>query len=38
MENGTINGLGTHEELLATNDIYKEVYYSQNKAGGDNNE
>ena len=36
-ENGEINGFGTHEELLATNAIYKEVYESQVK-GGENNE
>ena len=33
MENGTINGLGTHEELLESNVIYQEVYYSQNRVG-----
>ena len=33
MESGTINGIGTHEELLKTNEIYKEVYTSQNKVG-----
>ena len=33
MEDGRINAVGTHEELLQRNDIYKEVYYSQNKAG-----
>ena len=33
LDNGTINGIGTHEELLATNKIYKEVYYSQVKGG-----
>ena len=31
MDNGRINGVGTHEELLKDNEIYKEVYYSQNK-------
>ena len=31
MDNGKINGVGTHEELLKDNEIYKEVYYSQNK-------
>jgi ATP-binding cassette subfamily B protein len=31
MENGRINAIGTHNELLATNNIYQEVYYSQNK-------
>lgn len=35
MEDGAINGLGTHEELLATNEIYREVYESQTKGGGD---
>lgn len=35
MSKGTINAIGTHEELLKTNEIYKEVYTSQNK-GGDN--
>lgn len=33
MENGTIDGMGTHEELIASNAIYKEVYESQNKVG-----
>ena len=31
MENGTINAIGTHEELLASNPIYQEVYESQKK-------
>ncbi|MGN1294791.1 MAG: ABC transporter ATP-binding protein [Bacilli bacterium] len=31
MDNGTINQVGNHEELLKTNKIYQEVYYSQNK-------
>lgn len=31
MDNGTINAIGTHEELLASNAIYQEVYNSQNK-------
>ncbi len=35
LDNGTINGLGTHEELLASNEIYQEVYYSQTQGGGD---
>ena len=35
MENGTINGFGTHEELLAGNDIYREVYESQYGAAAD---
>ncbi|MBR0132514.1 MAG: ABC transporter ATP-binding protein [Lachnospiraceae bacterium] len=32
LDNGTVNGFGTHDELLKSNDIYKEVYYSQNNA------
>ena len=35
MEDGEVNGFGTHEELLATNEIYREVYESQTKGGGD---
>ena len=31
LDGGTINGIGTHEELMKTNDIYKEVYTSQRK-------
>ena len=34
LENGQINGLGTHAELLATNAIYQEVYNSQTQGGG----
>jgi ATP-binding cassette subfamily B protein len=33
LDNGTINGMGTHEELLESNTIYQEVYYSQNRVG-----
>ena len=33
MNEGEINGIGTHEELLAGNDIYREVYESQNGGG-----
>ena len=33
MDNGRINGIGSHKELLASNEIYKEVYESQ--SGGD---
>ncbi|OUP82699.1 ABC transporter [Lachnoclostridium sp. An169] len=36
MENGEINGIGTSEELLRTNAIYREVYESQMKGGADN--
>ena len=35
LDNGRIDGLGTHEELLATNKIYQEVYNSQTQGGGD---
>lgn len=35
LDNGQINGLGTHEELLKTNAIYQEVYTSQTQGGGD---
>lgn len=37
LDNGTVNGIGTHEELLKSNEIYREVYESQVK-GGDNDE
>ena len=33
LDGGTINAIGTHQELLAANPIYQEVYTSQNKAG-----
>ena len=35
MEEGRINGFGTHEELLEHNEIYREVYESQTRGGGD---
>lgn len=34
MDNGEINGYGTHEELLNTNAIYKDIYSIQNRIGG----
>ncbi|SCP97375.1 ABC transporter ATP-binding protein [Anaerobium acetethylicum] len=37
LDDGEINGFGTHQELLETNDIYREVYESQMK-GDDNDE
>jgi ATP-binding cassette subfamily B protein len=37
LDNGKINGIGTHKELLKNNKIYQEVYSSQMK-GSDNNE
>ena len=33
LDNGEIDGIGIHEELLKNNKIYQEVYYSQNKGG-----
>ncbi len=35
MDDGEINGFGTHEELLETNEIYREVYESQTGGSGD---
>lgn len=35
MDNGRIDAIGTHAELLKTNAIYREIYTSQNKAGDD---
>ena len=35
LDNGQINGLGTHEELLKNNAIYQEVYNSQTQGGSD---
>lgn len=35
MEDGEINGFASHEELLATNRIYQEIYDTQTKGGGD---
>ncbi|MDE7215574.1 MAG: ABC transporter ATP-binding protein/permease [Clostridia bacterium] len=35
MDGGSVADIGTHEELLARNPIYQEVYYSQNKANND---
>lgn len=35
LDNGKIDAIGTHEELLKNNPIYQEVYYSQNKVGGE---
>ena len=35
MEEGRVNGFGTHEELLESNEIYREVYESQTQGGGD---
>ncbi|MBQ8108356.1 MAG: ABC transporter ATP-binding protein [Ruminococcus sp.] len=35
LENGMISGVGTHEELLASNETYEDIYSSQVKGGGD---
>ncbi len=35
LDNGLVNGFGTHEELLVNNDIYREVYESQTSGNGD---
>ena len=35
MEDGHINAIGNHEDLLKTNEIYQEIYYTQNRVGGD---
>ena len=35
MDNGAVAAKGTHDELINSCEIYKEVYYSQNKAGDD---
>ncbi len=35
MENGTISAAGSHDELLKSNEIYKDLYNIQNKTGGD---
>ena len=35
MDQGRINGFGTHEELLKTNEIYRDVYESQMSGSGD---
>lgn len=35
LDGGRVNGFGTHEELLKTNEIYRDIYESQSKGGGD---
>jgi len=35
MEDGRINGYGTHDQLVRSNDIYREIYESQSRGGGD---
>ena len=36
LDDGQINAIGTHEELLKSCEIYQEVYHSQNRIGGNN--
>ena len=38
MDNGRIDGMGTHDELLVSNEIYREAYEIQCKAGADGEE
>ena len=38
MDNGKIQSMGSHDELLKTSDVYREIYISQNKAGVSENE
>ena len=35
MDDGRINGYGTHDELIRDNRIYREIYEAQSKGGGD---
>ncbi len=35
MEGGRIIAIGSHDELMETNQVYREIYTSQNRAGGD---
>ena len=37
MDGGRISAIGNHEELMASSQIYREIYTSQNRAGGDQN-
>ena len=38
MDGGRISAIGTHDELLKTNEIYREVYTTQNKVGDEDDE
>ena len=38
MDGGRISDIGTHDELMARNEIYREIYTTQNKAGEQNGE
>ena len=35
MEGGCIKAIGNHKELMATNEVYRDIYRSQNRAGGE---
>ena len=35
LDGGRVNGFDTHEKLVETNEIYREIYESQVKGGGD---
>lgn len=37
MEGGRIAAVGNHDELMRSSEIYREIYYSQNRAGGEQN-
>ena len=37
MEGGRIAAIGSHDELMRSSEIYREIYYSQNRAGGEQN-
>ncbi len=37
LDNGTVSAMGTHQELLCCSDIYRDIYHSQLKEGGDAN-
>jgi ATP-binding cassette subfamily B protein len=38
MDNGRIDAVGSHSELMESNEIYRDIYISQNKAGASDNE
>ena len=38
MEGGRIDAIGTHDELMKSSAVYREIYTSQNRAGGEDNE
>ena len=35
LDNGRVNGFGTHQQLLENNKIYQEIYQAQTQGGGD---